>query len=91
MLLEIKIKHIVFLEHITNRLEMVQTRGNMCDEGVELGSVMQSKVKLKFAPLRRYSRESAENLHLFIDFKCEMLPIYSRPHHNLRSTALDCY
>jgi len=45
---------------------MVQTGGNMCDEGVALGYIMQSKVKLKLAPLRRYSRESAENLNVFI-------------------------
>ena len=40
---------------------MVQTSGNMFDQGVALGYIMQSKEKLKLAPLRRYSRESAEN------------------------------
>ena len=52
---------IVFLEQTTNRLKMVQTSGNTCDEGEALGFVVQSKVKLKLAPLGRYSRESAEN------------------------------
>jgi len=61
MLLEI-LKNTVFLEQITNHLKMVQTRGNMCDEGVALGSITQSNVKLKLAPLRRYSRESAGKL-----------------------------
>ena len=70
--------HIVFLEQITNRLKMVQTSDNMCDEGVALGYIMQLKVKIKLAPLRRYFCESAENLNVFIYLKCEMLPIYSR-------------
>ena len=65
----------VFIEQITNRLNMVQTGFNMCDKGVALGYIMQSKVKLKLAPLRRYSCESAENLNVFIYFKCKMLPI----------------
>ena len=60
---------------------MVQTSGDMCDEGVAVGCIMQSKVKLKLAPLRRYSCESAENLHLFIYLKCEMLPIDPRGPH----------
>ena len=32
---------------------MVQTSGNMCDEGVALGYIMQSKVKPKLSPLWR--------------------------------------
>ena len=53
---------------------MVQTSGNMCDEGVVLGYIMQSKVKFKLAPLRRYSHKSAdlgvnEGMRK-LDFKC---------------------
>ena len=41
---------------------MVQTSGNMCDEGAALGYILQSKVKLKLR-YSGYSRESAENLN----------------------------
>ena len=39
---------------------------------VLLGYIMQLKVKVKLAPLRRYFRESAENVNVFIYFKCEI-------------------